>query len=187
MHVTVQAGRVDGRGVAMSPARASERDAFDDLVLRHQGQLLRFLYGLVQDRQLAADLCQDTFLAAFRALPRPWTGDERQLEAWLYTVALNRARATFRRRRLLRWVSFVVGAHDRPDEGADFGARLALREELRAVLDRLPVDQRACLLLHADGYRYGEIAEVLGCSVAAVKVRMFRARRRCLALFEEGR
>ena len=44
--------------------------AFDELVERYQSPLRRFLYGLVQDSELAADLCQETFLSAYRALPR---------------------------------------------------------------------------------------------------------------------
>lgn len=158
--------------------------AFDEVVERYQSPLRRFLYGLVQDHELAADLCQDTFLSAYRALPR--IEGELNLDAWLYTIALNHARGALRRRRILRWVPFVSGSHDRAAAGLDLASRVALRDELRHILDGLPVDQRACLLLHADGFRYAEIARILGCSLGAVKLRIFRGRERCLQLYRTG-
>ena len=156
---------------------------FEELVTHYQGPLLRFLYGLLADRELAADLCQDTFLSAFRALPR--LDPDARLDAWLYTIALNHARGSLRRRRLLRWVPFVRAIHDRA-VGGDLASRVAARDEVRQLLDQLPVDQRACLLLHADGYRYAEIAHVLGCSPGAVKLRIFRARRHVLEVTRRG-
>jgi RNA polymerase sigma-70 factor (ECF subfamily) len=155
--------------------------AFDEVVERYQSPLRRFLYGLVQDHELAADLCQETFLAAYRALPR-LTG-ELDLDAWLYTIALNQARGVLRRRRLLRWVPFVSATHDRQAPGPDLATRVVQRDELQRILARLPVDQRACLLLHAEGFRYAEIGHILGCSLAAVKLRIFRGRERCLELY----
>jgi RNA polymerase sigma-70 factor (ECF subfamily) len=157
-----------------------------EVVQRYEAPLLRFLYGIVQDRELAADLCQDTFLAAFRALPRLDLTDLR-LDAWLFTIGLNQARASLRRKRLLRWVPFVGAHHDRPQAGLDVASRLALRDELRQVLEQLPLEQRACLVLHAEGFRYSEIAQVLACSVGAVKLRLFRARRRCFELYGDTR
>ncbi len=155
--------------------------AFDEVVERYEKPLRRFLYGLVQDYELAADLCQETFLSAYSALPR-FQG-ELNLDAWLYTIALNHARGALRRRRILRWVPFVSASHDRVATGADLASGVALRDELQQILNRLPVDQRACLMLHADGFRYAEIAHVLGCSLGAVKLRIFRARERCLELY----
>ena len=138
----------------------------------------------MQDYELAADLCQDTFLSAYRALPK--LEGELNLDAWLYTIALNHARGALRRRRILRWVPFVSTAHDRPAAGLDLASGVALRDQLQNILERLPVDQRACLLLHADGFRYAEIAHILGCSLGAVKLRIFRGRERCVQLYERG-
>src|SRR4051794_34913366 len=143
---------------------------FDELVERYQSPLRRFLYGLVQDYELAADLCQETFLSAYRALPRlelQGGGENLDLSAWLYTIALNQARGVLRRRRILRWVPFVSASHERAASSPDIATAVAMRDELHRILERLPVDQRACLLLHADGFRYTEIADILGCSLAA--------------------
>lgn len=167
---------------------------FDELVERYQSPLRRFLYGLVQDYELAADLCQETFLSAYRALPRlelqrgdgggVGGSDSLELSGWLYTIALNQARGVLRRRRILRWVPFVSASHDRAASGPDMATAVVLRDELHRILERLPVDQRACLLLHADGFRYAEIAKILGCSLPAVKLRILRGRQRCLELYQ---
>jgi RNA polymerase sigma-70 factor, ECF subfamily len=159
--------------------------AFDELVERYQSPLRRFLYGLVQDYELAADLCQETFLSAYSALPRLKLqgGENLDLSAWLYTIALNQARGVLRRRRILRWVPFVSASHERAASSPDIATEVVMRDEVRGILERLPVDQRACLLLHADGFRYAEIANILGCSLAAVKLRILRGRQRCLELY----
>ena len=160
------------------------RANFDDLVAQYEKPLLRFLYAMVHDPELAADLCQDTFLSAYRAAPA--LTRDLNVAAWLYTIALNHARGVMRRRRVLSWVPFALGRHDRPIATVDAGVRAAQRDELRELLQQLPVEQRACLLLHAEGFRYGEIARILNCSVGAVKLRMLRARERCLRLSAQG-
>ena len=159
------------------------RADFDDLVTQYQAPLRRFLYGLLHDPELAADLCQDTFLSAYRAAPN-LHGETLNVGAWLYTIALNHARGYLRRKRLLSWVPFVSTKHDRATTATDLASRAAQRDELRDLLQQLPTEQRACLLLHADGFRYVEIAQILHCSVAAVKARVFRARERCLHISE---
>jgi RNA polymerase sigma-70 factor, ECF subfamily len=179
--------------VGVSHARASlptpiegqlTRADFDRLVQEFQAPLLRFLTGLLHDPELAADLCQETFLSAYRAAPR-LRGGEFNAGAWLYTIALNHARGVMRRRRILSWVPFVASRHDRPGTTSDLARHVAEQDELKALLRQLPLEQRACLLLHADGFRYAEIAQVLNCSVGAVKLRIFRARERCLAIRQE--
>ncbi|MBV9133125.1 MAG: RNA polymerase sigma factor [Chloroflexi bacterium] len=157
------------------------RADFDQLVQDYQAPLLRFLTGLLHDPEVAADLCQDTFLSAYRAAPR-LHGDELNVGGWLYTIALNHARGVLRRRRILSWVPFVASRHDRPSATQDLARQVAQQDELQELLRQLPIEQRACLLLHADGFRYAEIAQVLNCSVGAVKLRIFRAREHCLAM-----
>src|SRR5947209_2876188 len=90
----------DDESVWVERARCGDLDAFEQIMARYETQVLRFLMGAVGDVEVARELCQDTFLAAYQALPKG-RGDMR-LAAWLYTIALNRARSHHRRRRL-RW------------------------------------------------------------------------------------
>jgi RNA polymerase sigma-70 factor (ECF subfamily) len=156
------------------PSRVTnDQVKLEELVTRYERPLRRFLLGLVQDVELAADLCQDVLLTMCRRMPVQIADPG----PWLYTVALNKARGALRRRRLVRWVRWLPGIHDQ--QIANATTDFELRHELRVVLTGLPVDQRACLILWADGFRYREIAEMLGCSIDAVRLRLFRARRVC--------
>src|SRR5262252_4242513 len=124
----LRAGQVAIASVPDSAFRATSPRTlnFEELVQRYQGPLLRFLYGLVGDRELAADLCQDTFLSAFGASQR--LDPDACLDAWLYTIALNHVRGVLRRRRLLRWVPFVKTIHDRA-AGRDLASRVVEHEQ----------------------------------------------------------
>ncbi len=104
--MTVDAGTI-------AAVRAGDADAFEAIVAEFQPRLYRFLYGLVGDAELARDLTQDTFLAAYRALPA--TGPNLNLTGWLFQIARNHARSHWRRRKLFAWVPFL-GGHGSPEE-----------------------------------------------------------------------
>jgi len=80
---------VDARTIAA--VRAGNAEAFDIVVREYQPRLYRFLFGLVSDAELARDLTQDTFLAAYRALPS--TSEDLNLTGWLFQIARNNARS----------------------------------------------------------------------------------------------
>lgn len=164
--------------LTIAAGRKGDAAAFDAIVREFQPRLYRFLYGLVGDAELARDLTQDTFLAAYRALPD--TSEDLNLTGWLFQIARNCARQHWRRRRWLAWVPFVGNGGD-GDEGelAEMGPeeRAIERQTLQAALRRLQHADRECLLLSTDGFSYGEIAGITGLTLPAVKGRIFRARR----------
>src|SRR6266516_6031352 len=81
--------------------------AFEALVMYYEPRIRRMLYSLTQDSQLTQDLCQETFLAAYRALPR-MNGEELRFAPWLYRIALNQVRSEWRRRKHVTVVSFSL-------------------------------------------------------------------------------
>src|SRR5450759_2013565 len=102
-------------------ARLGDVEAFDEIMARYEQRLLRFLIGQVGDVEIAKELCQDTFLSAYRALPK--VKGELKLSAWLHTIALNNARSHHRRRRFRIFVS--IDDHDVPSHGPDMQERIA--------------------------------------------------------------
>jgi len=154
-------------------AQAGDLAAFDTIMTRYESRLLRFLMSLVSDGEIARELCQDTFLAAYQALPR-MTG-ELHLCAWLHTIALNRARSYHRRRRLR---SFLPLDDEHPAlHQRDMQETVASHDLVHTVLRRMPDKYSHPLLLQvAGGLSCKEIGEVIGCSEGAVKVRLLRAR-----------
>ena len=76
---------VDARVIAA--VRQGNAEAFEVVVREYQPRLYRFLFGMVGDAEVARDLTQDTFLAAYRALPE--TSEDLNLTGWLFQIARN--------------------------------------------------------------------------------------------------
>jgi len=154
--------------------RAGQRDALDALVSLHHDRLLR-LAAVLAGPGAAADLVQETLMAAVRSFPR-FRGDA-QLSTWLISILRNQVSLHLRRQK--KWKLAPL-----PEEGD----RLAAPEpstvdaEVRDLLDRvrqLPEDLRTALVLfHVDGLKYAEIARVMGCPIGTVRSRLFEARER---------
>lgn len=162
-------------------ARAGEMPAFEEIMLRYEMRILRFLTGTVGDTEVAQELCQETFLAAYRALPR--TDSNLKLSSWLHTIALNRARSHHRRRRLR---TFVPLMDDHVSSAPDLQHSVVSHDTVHRALARLPKNYRDPLLLQlASGLTCREIAEVLGSSEGAVKVRLMRAREAFRRVYED--
>lgn len=143
----------------------------------HGARIHRFLRDLLGDPTLAKDATQETFVRAYRKLS---TLDPALAVApWLFGIARN-VSLELRKARARAGRCFVHG------EGADAPAAgspekdLLGREALRIVgtaLEALSEERRAMLLLRLDhGLSYDDIALTMGCSLAKVKVEIFRAR-----------
>ncbi len=161
--------------------------AFESLLQLYEPRIRRMLYGMTQDMQLTQDLCQDTFLAAYRALPR-MNGDELHFAPWIYRIALNLVRSEWRRRKHVKVVPFLSPqrnddnlfseqAEDFLVSDDQFEERIVQCELVHHVLAQLPRSSVQCLLLDAEGFTYNEIAETMQDSLSAVRSRLSRARR----------
>jgi RNA polymerase sigma-70 factor (ECF subfamily) len=175
--------------------------AFEALVVYYEPRIRRMLYSLTQDSQLTQDLCQETFLAAYRALPR-MNGDELRFAPWLYRIALNQVRSEWRRRKHVSIMPFALpqgtndDVFDDPVEeslisGEYFEEQVVQRDLIDRVMAQLPPSSAMCLLLDAEGFSYREIAETLQDSLSAVRSRLSRARQSFQRLYrkleQEGR
>lgn len=161
-------------------------EAFEALVLHYEPRIRRMLYSLTQDRQLTQDLCQETFLAAYRAMPR-MRGEDLHFAPWLYRIALNQMRSEWRRRKHVTWVPFsppqgfgddlfAQPCEEYLESPEHFEEQVGQRDLIQRVLARLPEASVACLLLDAEGLSYREIAETLQETLSAVRSRLARAR-----------
>lgn len=150
---------------------AAER--VESLVLEHQTKLARYLRRMVGDAEVAVDLAQDAFLAAYRLLR---TDPNRPLTSgWLYKTATNLAISYLRRQKVIRWSLIDSERHGidlRSDE------RSAASVDLQAALGKLAPEQAACVMLTTyAGYTSFEAADILGISADAVRQRVCRAMR----------
>ena len=164
------------------------RGAFDVLVERHQRQVYRTCYRLVGNHEDAADVTQDAFLRAFRALPR--FRRDASFSTWLHRIAVNAALNHFHARGA-RFESLEAVGDVRDPRGIAADAIVERRQRaraLRSALARLPKRQRMTLVLRVYGeLSHEEIARALGRSVGTVKANLFFALRNLRAVLGKGR
>ena len=154
------------------------KGAVGELFTGCEWRIGRYLVQMVGDRELAADLLQDSFHDALRA--RAQLSGVRNPEAWLFGVARNRAlRALRRRGRFDRALGRL--AHRQPQSG-DSSEIVAIQDLLARSLS---VEDRALVLLrYLHDFSASELAEMTGMTADAVRQRLSRARVRLLAASE---
>ena len=155
-------------------AQAGSREAFDAIVRRHQRNVYQLCYRFTGSHEDAADLAQDVFVRAYRAL-RGFKGQS-AFGTWLYrigvNVCLNRKALKTPRLESLDAVEVAVAA-ERADAALLRAERAA---HVRAAIARLPPKQRATLILRTyHDLPHDDIARILGSSVGAAKANFFHA------------
>jgi RNA polymerase sigma-70 factor, ECF subfamily len=161
----------------MAAYAAGDLRAFDVLFARLAPRVHGFFRRAFSDPGLADDLMQTTFLKLHRA--KNSYDAARPLGPWLFTIAASVRRDELRRRyRLPRWAGEEELLQAEAAEG-DPGAhqdRTEVADAVRAALQRLPESQRTVVHLHRfEGMTFEEIADVLGTTHGAVRVRACRA------------
>lgn len=169
-------------------ARSGDRDAFGELVWRHQDAVYTLAHRLV-GADLAPDVAQEAMIRAWRSLSG-FRG-EAAFATWLHRITVNVAWTERRRaaRHAARPLDDVLVETGLPDPGVTpetAGEMVDVRAALRACIDRLTPGQRAVVVLR-DVYGWGndEVAAELGISRTTAKVRLHRARKRLRELLEE--
>lgn len=178
------AGSEDELFALTREARQGSDAAFSALFERFQAAIVNYLFRVVGDWEMANDLAQDTFLKAYNALPR--TDDTLLISPWLYRIATNTALDSLRRRKRITWVPFQLDL-DPVAPQSDYAPRQADQDAIQRALEKVPADQRTCLVLNMyQGMSYKEIAETLGISVNLVAVRIFRGREKFMDAYKKA-
>ncbi len=157
---------------------------FNSVYAAFYAKILRYLARLVGPDQ-AEDVSQEVFAKISRSLGE-FRGES--LSSWVYRIATNAATDRLRRKAAL---PALAGDEELavPDP-ADSAERQAIRGEMstcvRGLTDELPENYRTVLILsEIEGLKDAEIAEVIGDTVQAVKIRLHRARARLRLLMED--
>lgn len=162
-----------------------DRQAFAELIERHQDRLYRVAYRVTGDADDALDAVQEAFIKINRAIG-DWDG-RASFGSWAYRIATNvaidqvrrygrdrKARETI----LKRHGQSLVEAPPEPDplEQED---EARLLERVKAAIEELPPGQRAIVALrHYEGLSLAEIADIRGCAIGTVKSTLHQAFRK---------
>jgi RNA polymerase sigma-70 factor (ECF subfamily) len=173
--------------ILVERAQQGDKRAFEMLVEKYHRRLLRLLSRLVRNPEEVEDVAQETFIKAYRALPK-FRGDA-AFYTWLYRIGVNTAKNFLvRRSRALPTVSERLHA-DEDDSGRERfvvedintpESELLSKQVAYAVneaIEALPQELRTAITLRElEGLRYEEIADAMNCPIGTVRSRIFRAR-----------
>jgi len=168
--------------------RAQEGDvrAFEQLFQQYHRGIYNTIYQMTHNDADAADLTQEVFVRAYRALPRLQTPEA--FTSWLYRIAVNLSRNWLRDRGRVRVESLEQpgeeGEEGNTREIADPNSDPAVLSQTRDMQERVqkavaglsPDHRRVVTLHHLEGMPVEEIARIMGCSIGTVKSRLSRAR-----------
>lgn len=173
----------DADELSVARARRGDLPAFNALVERYQQLLYAVALRMLADPQAAADVTQDSILAAWQHLADFRSGSVR---AWLTRIVVNRCYDALRSRQRRPEHSLDILLETQPETEALAGQapdplQAALTGELgrhlTTGLTQLPPDQRAVVILcDVQGFSYGDAAEVERTNVGTIKSRLSRGR-----------
>ena len=159
--------------------------AFSALVRKYQKPVHALVWRKIGDFHIAEDITQDTFLKAYQSLST--LKEPQRFASWLYVIAANYCKMWLRKKRL--WTQSLERTSSAQLEKATYSGYVveentrtaieAQREVVKKLLGKLQESERTVITLYYLGeMNYEEISEFLGVSVAAIKNRLYRARRR---------
>lgn len=157
-------------------------ESFNELVLRWERSIYALAYRVLGREEDARDVCQETFLRAFRGLAA-FKG-QAKFSSWLYRIALNLCRDAIRRERRTPLVAVSEGidpvelAAQQPSPAPsveDLVAQAEISRHVASAMRRLPADQRTAIVLKEyHGMTFQEVADVMGCPLSTAKTRLYQ-------------
>ena len=158
-----------------------DAESFNQLIRRWERPIYALAYRVIGREEDARDVCQETFLRAFRALPG-FKG-QAKFSSWLYRIALNLCRDWIRRQRRAPVMQMPEGvdpgelvAERGPVESIeDLVGRRRLSAVVEEAMALLPEEQRTAIILKEyHGMTFQEIADMQGCPLSTVKTRLYQ-------------
>jgi len=192
----------DDEDQLIARSQRGDVNAFNELILHYQQTTYGVVYRMIGDADIAADVTQDAFISAFRAIPSFRVGSS--FRAWLLRIASNLACDHWRRTQRHPVESLdVLTDEDEPHAASDVSALIEhkqeanpeeylLTQELQELIQRglqeLPLDQRvAVVLCDIEGLSYEEISISTQSNLGTVRSRIARGRARLRRYLEQYR
>lgn len=168
-----------GAGQATAVAdRTATLLEYDELLV----ELRRYVHRLTGDPDVSEDVAQEAVLRYVRASA---ASEVRSPRAWLYRTATNIVRDQARHEAMVRRREVPADVQTVATPEQELERRENIRE-VRAALERIPARDRELLILRESGFKYREIAEVIGVKTESVPVLAARALARFRAAYDTG-
>jgi RNA polymerase sigma-70 factor (ECF subfamily) len=174
----------DNESQLIERSLAGDPEAYAALVHQHQAMIRAMTFRMTGSPDDAEELAQDAFLRAYQQLGSFSGGSK--FSTWLCKIAINLS-LDWRRRESRRdgihskWAADAISENN---PGAGFPDELSRR--VQAALDRLPVKQRAAIVLTVyENQNHAEAAKTLGCTEATISWRVFAARQKLKRLLKD--
>lgn len=168
--------------VLVDETRKGNKKSFELLVIKYEKQIFNLIFHFTKDRELVAELAQETFLKAYRAIH--FFKGKSSFYTWLRRIAINNSINYLHSREHISLESEPEESNFRNIGDSKFGTpeKNVLLNEVSIVIkdamDSLPDRLRSILVMREfEDMSYEEIAEVLKCPVGTVRSRLFHARR----------
>src|SRR6266436_3338219 len=173
-----------------------EAVAFDELVTKYRSKVFSMIYGMVQNEQDAWDLAQEGFLKAWKSVHR-FKGQS-SFYTWLYRIMTNVTIDSLRRKGIRGETEFddrIAPANVEPGSRTTPSAvplphnkieQREIRQRIDEAIGKLSPEHRAVIMMkEIQDLQYGEIAEILNCSLGTVMSRLFYARKKLQILLRD--
>jgi RNA polymerase sigma-70 factor (ECF subfamily) len=166
----------------MMRTKSGDDSAFTDLMRRHYKGLVNYIYRFTNNRETSEDLAQEVFLRVYRSV-KTYT-PQAKFSTWLYKIATNlcftnvKAKGREQNLSLDEMQENIGDFKDPKSENADHVVyRKEIKEAIFKALECLPEKERVSIILcKYEELPYEEVADVLGCTVGAVKTYVYRGR-----------
>ena len=153
---------------------------FEAIVDKHEKSIYNLIYRIVGDLDEAADLTQETFIAAYKSI-KDFRGDS-SVYTWLYKIAINKCKNAYKYKSRLEKIESISlddnfeYPSDIPGPDSELASR-ELKELIDNAMKSLPFEYKIVSVLRdIHGFSYQEIADVTELSVDVVRTRLARAR-----------
>lgn len=158
----------------MKSVRDGEIKNLGQLYERHSKGLYNYFHSQIKDRSKSEDLVQNVFYNILKY--RHTYKDKHNFKVWMYTIARNEGINYLKKNKILTEdmdPDQLTGGDNNPERDLNHWKDL---HHLKKALSMIsPMNRELIILSRVDGLRYKQIAEIVGCTVGAIKVRMYRA------------
>lgn len=156
-------------------AKKGDKDAFGEIYRLFISRIYRFIYYLVYDESLAEDITQDTFIKAWKSLPR-FSLEKGTMQAYLFTIARNLVIDNQRKKRNISLTEAVASDFETGENLEKSYLKEEERGLVREALSSLDASEKQIVILrYFEEFSYAEIAGVVGKNEGAIRVGVHRA------------